>query len=446
MRELRHALGERLAAYRKLAGLSQAQLGRKLYSDRTSIVRVEQGARAKDAQFWQRADDVLGTDGVLLTAFHELEVAKAEYERQCRETEREQHLRQIASWQDTPVEIPTRIAAATGPERSSETASEPVDSLAVAPSQPVPSLNRLRRVVLGGRAESTREIPAVKVATIEAHRQYQMADYDAAARLLPNVLAQLTARPSDPQTVAVAYLASAKLATKLGDAGLAWVTADRALHAAMESGHAALVGLARYQVACALLRAGHVADAEQIAGLAAESVAATGSECRVSEVRSVRGALLLLLAVMAARSGDTAAARGYLGEAARLADQLGQDGNWLWTGFGPTNVAIHELAVCTGLGNAKQALVLGAVIDTDSLPAVLQGRRSQVHIELATAATSQRDDGLAVLHLLEAERVAKQSVSRNAAAAALLGTLLRRERQCATPGLRALAARTGVMA
>lgn len=98
--ELRRGLGERLTTYRKLADLSQAELGRKLYSDRTTILRLEQGGRAKDERFWQRADDVLHAGGVLLTAFHEIEAAKAEYERQQREAERDARLQQVAAWRE----------------------------------------------------------------------------------------------------------------------------------------------------------------------------------------------------------------------------------------------------------------------------------------------------------------------------------------------------------
>lgn len=128
-----------------------------------------------------------------------------------------------------------------------------------------------------------------------------------------------------------------------------------------------------------------------------------------------------------------------------MADRLGQDGNWLWTAFGPNNIAIHELAVHVALGDSRTALQLGESIDTDGLPTVLRGRRSQVHLELGWAAVGRGDDNLAVLHLLEAERVAKQAVSRNETARVLLGTLLARERKSATPGLRALATRAGVL-
>lgn len=105
-------------------------------------------------------------------------------------------------------------------------------------------------------------------------------------------------------------------------------------------------------------------------------------------------------------------------------------------------VAAAKLA--TKLGDARQANAYGATIDTDRLPTALIGRRSQVHLDLSRAAADAHDDSLAALHLLEAERVAAQTVSRNANAQVLIGDLLTRERRNATPGLRALATRAGV--
>lgn len=63
-------------------------------------------------------------------------------------------------------------------------------------------------------------------ATREAHRLYQLADYDGAAQLLPALLTGLDrqARNQGEQsarTTAAAHIAAAKLATKQADAGLA---------------------------------------------------------------------------------------------------------------------------------------------------------------------------------------------------------------------------------
>src|SRR5215204_1555536 len=67
-------------------------------------------------------------------------------------------------------------------------------------------------------------------------------------------------------------------------------------------------------------------------------------------------------------------------------NNLGRNDNRLWTAFGPANVAIHELSVQVALGDARRAFQLSETLDTDGLPAVLRGRRSQVHFELAWAA------------------------------------------------------------
>ena len=342
-------------------------------------------------------------------------------------------------------------------------------SSTVTPGHPNGALDGLRSAVLGtpaaipigGLPPSMLSPRAVMAATVRAHRLYQLADYDGAAQLLPGLLTCLQSQVnvgsddclastlSTRHATVAAYLAAAKLTTKLGDIALASVTADRAMTAARESGHLALVGAATYQVACALLLTGELADAEQILTVGAENMvdvsATTVLGCRQEELLSVRGSLLLLLAIVATRRGDHNTAQHALHNAGQLARQLGDEGNWLWTAFGPTNVAIHELSIQSELGDAKKAAQIADIIDTDALPTVLRGRRSQVHIELAWSAAGHADDAVAVLHLLEAERVAQQTVTRNSSARALLGVLLARERRSVTPGLRALASRAGVL-
>lgn len=259
-------------------------------------------------------------------------------------------------------------------------------------------LDGVRLAMLGPPGEP---MAGVDAAITRAHTRYQRADYDDAARLLPRIISGLTASPA--RAKAVAYLAAAKLATKAGDAGLAWVAADRCAAFAVEADEPELVGVARYQVAAALLAGGHDSHAERAAGEALDDLP-VGND--------VRGSLL--------------------------------DRNHLWTAFGPANLAVHELGVHVALGDTRTAMRLGERIDTNALPAQLKGRRAQIHLELAAAAAGQRADPLAVLHLLEVERVARQAVARNATARRLVGELLARDR--GTPGLRALAARAGVAA
>lgn len=372
----------RLARARKAAGLSQEALAQRVGVERSTVVRWETTTIEPQPWIRPRLANALGVTAEelagMLTAF---------VEPISREPEQERH----------------------------------------------PLLDGLRRAMFGG----TGKTPVRPASIEEAHRLYQQADYEATAKVLPSLVTGL----GDPIAAASTYVAAAKLATKIGDSALAWVAADRALRSAMDSERPALVGLAQYQVACALLKAGHRSDAEECAALALEPL----SDKKDRTTLSARGALVLLLAVLAARQGDSVAACRRLVEARTLADQLGEDANHGWTAFGPTNVAIHQLSVATALGDAPSAQRLGERINTDRLPAVLRGRRSQVHIDLAQAATDHGSDAVAVLHLLEAERVARQSVFRNATARGVLVALLGRERRGTTPGLRALARRAEVV-
>jgi transcriptional regulator with XRE-family HTH domain len=310
----------------------------------------------------------------------------------------------------------------------------------------LPALGDLRRALFGHYVPSSvgEGTAAGRIGddVVRVHQLYQMADYEGSARLLPSLVARLDG--ASPDVRAGAYMAAAKLASKVGDAGLAWVTADRCRRAAIEAESPALVGVADFQIAQALLRDGRAVEAEQTAGAAVDHLARTSASSSDGDVLSAGGALVLLLAVIAARRGDAKAAKRNLYQAADLAEKLGREANRLWTGFGPTNIAIHELSVHVALGDSRTAARLGESVDTDALPVVLRGRRSQVHLELAWAAAGEGADGVAVLHLLEAERVARQVLSRNVTARSLLHKLLARERVGVTPGLRALAARAEV--
>ena len=128
-----------------------------------------------------------------------------------------------------------------------------------------------------------------------------------------------------------------------------------------------------------------------------------------------------------------------------LADQLGEDGNHGWTAFGPTNVAIHRVSAAAELGDAGEAIAKAEYVDTTSMPSGLRSRRAQVHIDMAWAYCQRRADAEAVVNLLEAERVAPQTLRYNVLVRELLREMLKRERRTATPGLRSIASRAGVL-
>jgi hypothetical protein len=181
-----------------------------------------------------------------------------------------------------------------------------------------------------------------------------------------------------------AYVVAAKLLTKLGVTDLAMVAADRSAAVSLDAASLSARGLAAYQVACALLRAGRVEDAEHLSVATAEQLQAAARFDQPVRL-SVAGALWLLAAVVAARRADRYEARQRLDHARLLADILGEDGNYGWTAFGPTNVAIHRVSVAAELGDAGDApLALGlrpGKIKVHLRPPALQASRELLRID-----------------------------------------------------------------
>jgi transcriptional regulator with XRE-family HTH domain len=309
-----------------------------------------------------------------------------------------------------------------------------------------------RRIVDGARQLS---LVAVESAVKAANAAYQAADYARLSTLPETVAAaeRLTRDTSGAEcerayrALAWANVVASKLAAKLGDGVLASVTADRAAACGVHLGDTALVGVAAYQTASALIKVpDRLSDADNVAMTAAEDLAPQDPTTTASR-RSVRGALLLHGAVTAARLGDRQQAQRRLDAAGILAEAVGCDANEYRTAFGPTNVLLHRLAAAVALGDFDNALELGDRIDTSGMPPALLSRRAQLHLDLAAVHTSDpAGDPEAVLHLLQAERIAPQVITTNAEARTLVLTLLGRERRSRTPGLRALAQRSQLAA
>src|SRR3954464_195002 len=251
----------------------------------------------------------------------------------------------------------------------------------------------------------------------EVHRTYQAARYDDVVTALPGVLAAVEGFPGRRNgerreallAYVSAYVVAAKLVTKLGAGDLALLAADRAATAAVDSESRTARGMAGYQVACALLQADQVEDGERLAVSLAEDLSPHIRSDHPSLV-SVAGALWLISAIAGARRTDRTEAWARIDRAGALAGLLGEDGNHAWTAFGPTNVAIHRVSTAAELGDPGEALRASDVVDTDRLRAGLKSRRAQVHLDLAWAQAQRKRDADAVLHLMEAERVAPEMV------------------------------------
>jgi hypothetical protein len=136
----------------------------------------------------------------------------------------------------------------------------------------------------------------------------------------------------------------------------------------------------------------------------------------------------------------------FVGEAKAAARRLGSDHADLHTIFGPTSLAIQGVQVAAELGDGREVLRRAKAVEPTRLPAHLVERRSHFLIDVARGHAHRADDPAALATLLEAEGLAPEEVRYNPIASELVVVLLKRERRAATPGLRDLSARMGVVA
>jgi transcriptional regulator with XRE-family HTH domain len=396
-------LGARIAAYRRRRGLSQAALAGLVGRSESWLSQVERGVRSVD-----RLSVLLDLARVLRVDVEALTGRPWQY-------------------------APNGSALAGGLSGVRKALTAYGELLGQAPAGPA-------------------ELPVLRAQVAEVHRLYQAARYDEVIGMLPGVLLTVEGFPGRRNgqrresllAYVSAYVAAAKLVTKLGAGDLAILAADRAANAAVDAESLSARGMAGYQVACALLRSDQLDDAERLAVQLAEELSRETRSDEPSLV-SAAGALWLIAAIIAARKTDRGEAWLRLDRAGALAGLLGQDGNHAWTGFGPTNVAIHRVSVAAELGDVGEALRAATAVDQDRLPPGLLSRRAQVNLDLAWAQAQRRRDAEATLYLLEAERIAPQVIRHNMIAQEIVREMLARGTRRQTTALSMLAQRAGLL-
>lgn len=157
--------------------------------------------------------------------------------------------------------------------------------------------------------------------------------------------------------------------------------------------------------------------------------------------RAVRGTLQLRGAMMAATQGDAAGAEDWLGQAASLADEVGEETNDYAMAFGRLNVQLNRMAILTSADDHEGALecAQGVQLPTGYPPTRAAGfwigkARAQVW-------TAHHEGALASLR--EARRVAPQLTRYHPGVHETVGTMLR-ARPKASEELRKFALWSGV--
>jgi DNA-binding XRE family transcriptional regulator len=297
-------------------------------------------------------------------------------------------------------------------------------------------------------AEGQLGSPADLRRTVATAMQASLAsDYARLAQLLPRLigqteLANLQARDADRLTVqrllSDVYATAGWALIKADSPVVAWVATQRAIQFAEQADDMLRGAAATRCLAEVHMRAKSLHEASRTAFLAATYL----DTAQVQEkgiVHCLRGAALLSAAAASARRGDPREAYTALKAAEVCTVKLHEERCDLGTVFGPTNVAIHQVAVAVELGDAAGAMRHVPKVNLDRMPSQLTERRARFLIDVARSYTQLRDDTAALDVLLQAEAIAPDEVRNHRLTHEVLRELLPRERR--SSGLRELVTR-----
>ncbi|MFG1849241.1 helix-turn-helix domain-containing protein [Micromonospora carbonacea] len=282
-----------------------------------------------------------------------------------------------------------------------------------------------------GPAARRPALPADRLARQVGHGwiTYQHARYPQLVDLLPALLADAQrTHARDPATgrgpLVEAYRITAALLVKVGEADLAWLAADRAVAAA--TGDRALVAAAAVQLGQALRASGRARAARSAALAAAYRIAPADPDDGTPQELSLCGALLVQAALAAARHGDEASATELLGEAAAMADRVGEGHDHHRTGSGPTTVGSARVAAAVELGAARAAVTWHERTTRRDAWRWLPAEHRAAHLLDAARAYLQADDpASAGRTLVDADRTAPAEVRHRPAARSVLAQVVR---------------------
>lgn len=318
------------------------------------------------------------------------------------------------------------------------------------------SLERYERlgVYLQAAAVETTPIPDLKKSVTYTWAALERGHYPVVARSLIDLLRSTPIAQENPVAGTAAeassvltqvYQIASTVLRKLGEPQLAWLAADRAISAAQRGNDPLLAGTATARVANSLRALGrHQAALDlnvQVAhGLIAEQVAQEPSP----QALSVYGFLLLQGAMAAALAGEAATCNDLLDSADIAAERLGSDGNYYWTSFGPTNVALHRAAAHVELGEGRTALAVHAQIDPAALNELVAERRAHHFLDMARACVQVGDWSRASQALGVANQTAHSEVRCRPVAHNLIEHILHHSKGSPPPEVRQLAEQCGL--
>jgi transcriptional regulator with XRE-family HTH domain len=315
---------------------------------------------------------------------------------------------------------------------------------------------RLSRTLFSSAISPEYIDPAPMAQLVEgAWSSYQKGDLGRVVTALPGLIKSMQAmevasaddsayrRACATVSARVHHLAATTL-SKIGEADLAWIAAERAMQAADDSDDPLVLASAARSGTHALLAVGRFDDALELGDVAAKWLLprmATGDPSALS----LYGMLYLRTSVAAARHQDRSTATELLGHAKIAADQLGVDANYWQTGFGPANVELHRLSAALDLGDVTEVIESAPRVNVDHLPV----ERQVTHlIDFARALSLLAKDDDALQALLQAEQKSPTIVRHNTMVREVVRSMYRRAPASAgkkSSALLALAERCGAV-
>lgn len=293
------------------------------------------------------------------------------------------------------------------------------------------SPRRLSSTLFGSVAGDPVDVEPVARRTEHGWEDYQHGRLGRVIAALPGLIGSAQALEGSPSpsqrsrswavSARIHHLAASSLA-KVGEAELAWMSAERAMSAAEQSEDPLSLASAARAGTHALLAVGRFDEAVDLGQTAARWLSQQVRDDDPAAL-SIVGMLYLRTAVAAARRQDRSTTTDLLSRATAAATQLGYDGNHWRTSFGPTNVQLHRISTSLDLGDVLYVIDHGPRVNTTQLPVE---RIVAHHIDLARAYNYDARTAEALDELLTAEQAAPQIVRHSATVRETVKSLHRR--------------------
>jgi transcriptional regulator with XRE-family HTH domain len=253
-----------------------------------------------------------------------------------------------------------------------------------------------------------------------------------------------TERRSAARNLSGAYQITRQWLHHIPDGELAWVAAERAMSAAREADDPHLIALGAWALSASYRRAGQQDEATRLCLAAADELKARISPDNPDkQLLADYGMLHLAAAVSAAQSDEDGRAWALHRVADEAARTLGAHYD-PWTAFGRGNVDIHGLAINAELGRPDDVVEYASRLHIDNVPSV--ERRTAALINTARGFVRRGEDESAALVLLDAEKISRDELRDSTLVREMLRELLYRDRARARAHVRGLAQRCGLIA